>query len=236
MTVRSSSEGLPSRTNWTSKPNATFSPWRYRCVPGATVSPLCTECATARPPDSKPSPDRSVLASTNRSSAGVTACPAHGLARSRSIGQEGVEAETGQSSCSHRRRPVELVRPVRLDHGPRLEPGGQRVAHAGDQQAHRRPGDDGGVHEDEVGIAPVEQVPVERPIVCVHDRQGAARCVARCRGRAVDHREVQLGRGRGTGRIEDLASPGPHYDPGLSAFAAPTIASTSLRVHSPPKS
>lgn len=42
-------------------------------MPGATVSPLWTEWATANPPDSKPKPESNVLASTNRSRAGVTA-------------------------------------------------------------------------------------------------------------------------------------------------------------------
>ena len=64
--------GAPSRTSWAREPMLTFCPWVSPCVCGAAVSPLWIACAAARPPDSKPSPDSSVFASTTASRAGVT--------------------------------------------------------------------------------------------------------------------------------------------------------------------
>ena len=58
-------------------PKDTFSPCQNSCVSCSAVSPLWIECAAASPPDSKPRPESSVLASTTRSSAGVTTLRSH---------------------------------------------------------------------------------------------------------------------------------------------------------------
>ncbi|CPU64469.1 Uncharacterised protein [Mycobacteroides abscessus] len=67
-----SSVGAPSRTSCVTEPMFTFWPCVRPCVWGAAVRPLWIACAAARPPDSKPSPDSSVFASTTFSTAGVT--------------------------------------------------------------------------------------------------------------------------------------------------------------------
>ena len=121
------------------------------------------------------------------------------------------------------------------DARPSLEPGGQRVTHAGDQEPRRCLGDHLGVDQDQVGILAVEAVFLENPFFSVNDGKGTAGGVAGGDRGAIDHGQTKIGGSRAS-RIEDLATSGADDRPRLAARGRTALTrSISASEHSPPK-
>ncbi|CVB11049.1 Uncharacterised protein [Serratia marcescens] len=92
-----------------------------------------------------------------------------------------------------------------VEAGLRLEIGGERVAHAGHQQTHRRFGDDGAVHHHHVRVARVNQVLGEFALFGVENRQRAGRRIGGGDGGNEHHRQLLVVR-HGLGGVERLAA------------------------------
>ena len=73
--------------------------------------------------------------------------------------------------------------------GIRFEVRGERVSHAGDEEAHRGADDDPGVHDHRVGVAPEETIFEPLTFFGVYDRERARRGVGRSYRRHDDERQ-----------------------------------------------
>lgn len=95
----------------------------------------------------------------------------------------------------------------------RLEPSGQGVAHAGDEEAHRGARHHAGIDQHEVRVAWQNEVALERPLRRVDHRQGAARRVGG--GERRDDGGVRVQRvGDRFGGVERLAAADADHDVG----------------------
>ena len=98
-----------------------------------------------------------------------------GLPGREAVVDQRLPGEPGQGQPGHGRLPAGHGRLARLGGGPGLDPGGQRVAHARDQEPVRRVGAQLGVDQDQVGVVGEEHVLLEHAVVGVDHRQGAGR-------------------------------------------------------------
>ncbi|SAS88406.1 Uncharacterised protein [Klebsiella pneumoniae] len=71
-----------------------------------------------------------------------------------------------------------------------LEPGGERIAHAGDQQAYRRFGDNRRVHHHHIRVFRIDQILFKLARFGVDHRQRAGRRIGRGDGRDHHHRQL----------------------------------------------
>jgi len=95
--------------------------------------------------------------------------------------------------------------------GIRLEPGCERVAHAGDQEAGRTPGDHFGIHDHQVGVLRQDVVGLEDVVIGVRHRQRTAGRIGRCNGRNDHHRNLVL-MGHGLACVDALAAADRQHD------------------------
>ena len=79
---------------------------------------------------------------------------------------------------------------ARIVAGFGLEPGGERIAHAGDQQAYRRFGDNRRVHHHHIRVFRIDQILFKLARFGVDHRQRAGRRIGRGDGRDHHHRQL----------------------------------------------
>ena len=126
---------------------------------------------------------------------------------------ERVEAELGQGERGARRLAAGAGIGLALNAGARLEVRGERVAHAGDREAHRRGRDHRRIHEHDIGVSGQEEVAIEDAVFRVDDRERAARRIGGGDGGADHHRDTELVR-YSLGGVEHLAAADAHDDIG----------------------
>ncbi len=99
---------------------------------------------------------------------------------------QGLVAELGERHAGPGDAGALKARGLGTDGGAALEVGAERVAHAGDQEAHGCVGDDVAVDQDGVRVGGVEEVLVEASVVVVDNREAGAGRVGRGDGRDDD--------------------------------------------------
>ena len=101
---------------------------------------------------------------------GVGGLGLQGNGRGDAVGEEGFVAELGEGEGTLGGGAAAHVFDAAGDADLGFEPGGEGVAHAGDEEAGWALGDDGGVDEDEIGIAAVDAVGFDGAGFVVDDR------------------------------------------------------------------
>ena len=138
----------------------------------------------------------------------------HGPQRRRPIFQKRAIAKLRQGQGGPRGSSAAHVLDVAVRTGFRLEPGGERIAHAGDQQPRRSLGDHGGIDQHQVGVLAVDAVFVKDALGRVDHGQRTARRIARGHGRAANNRQAHVGC-RGPRGVKNLTASGADDDPSL---------------------
>ena len=121
------------------------------------------------------------------------------------IGHKRLVAELGERQAGHAALAAGASAAVGIMRRLGLKVGCERIAHAGNRQAHRARRDNRRIHQDNIGVCLKEEILVELAVVGVEHRKCRARSIGRSNGGANDDRGLQVV-GNGLRGVEDLAA------------------------------
>ena len=121
------------------------------------------------------------------------------------IGHKRLVAELGKRQTGHAALAASAGAAVGIVRCLGLEIGCERIAHAGNRQAHRARRDNRRIHQDDIGVCLKEEVLVELAVIGIKHRKRRTRGIGRSNGGANDNRGLQVV-GDGLRGVEDLAA------------------------------
>ena len=121
------------------------------------------------------------------------------------IGHKRLVAELGERQAGHAALAAGASAAVGIMRRLGLKVGCERIAHAGNRQAHRARRDNCRIHQDNIGVCLKEEILVELAVIGVEHRKCRARSIGRSNGGANDDRGLQVV-GNGLRGVEDLAA------------------------------